>query len=364
MPSLETIRSKLEQRLPLSREEGMLLFDSRTDLHEVGRMADGVRKTLNGDSVYYNLNAHLNPTNICLYRCPLCAFSRDPGERGAYRLAEDAILRCAEEAASAGCTEIHVVGGIPAEVPYSWYRGILAMIHECFPRLQLKAWTAVEILHFSELSGMGIADVLEDLMTVGLSGLPGGGAEIFAPEIRKRIAPKKPNASAWLDVHRTAHRLGLPTNATMLFGHLESPEHRVDHLLKLRDLQQETLDADRPAHFEAFVPLAFHPGGTQFPDLPGPSPIDVLRTLATSRLLLMNIPHLKAYWISLGVSLAQIALGYGADDLDGTVRQERIHHDAGATSPQRLTIERIEHLIREAGRVPLQRDSHYRPIGK
>jgi aminodeoxyfutalosine synthase len=150
----------------------------------------------------------------------------------------------------------------------------------------------------------------------------------------------------------------------MLFGHLESPEHRVDHLLKLRDLQQETLDADRPAHFEAFVPLAFHPGGTQFPDLPGPSPIDVLRTLATSRLLLMNIPHLKAYWISLGVSLAQIALGYGADDLDGTVRQERIHHDAGATSPQRLTIERIEHLIREAGRVPLQRDSHYRPIGK
>ncbi len=340
----------------------MFLFDPRTDLHEVGRQADRLRKEINGEVVYYNLNTHLNPTNICCYRCPLCAFSCDPGDRRAYCLGEDEIVARAAEASSRGCTEIHLVGGIPPEVPYSWYRGILATLHEHFPHLQLKAWTAVEILHFSELSGLSVSGVLEDLMEVGLSGLPGGGAEIFAPEIRRRIAPKKPPAEAWLDVHRTAHTLGLPTNATMLFGHVESAEHRVDHLKRLFDLQRESLEADRPAHFEALVPLAFHPQGTQFSQLPGPSPFDILRTLAACRLLLPNVPHLKAYWVSLGVPTAQIALGYGADDLDGTVREEKIHHDAGATSPKSMTVERLEHLIREAGRRPVERDSHYRPI--
>jgi aminodeoxyfutalosine synthase len=220
----------------------------------------------------------------------------------------------------------------------------------------LKAWTAVEITRFAQLTARSVENILSELIDAGLCCLPGGGAEIFDPEVRRQICPTKADAEAWLEVHRTAHRLGLKTNATMLYGHVESPEQRIDHLVRLRELQDET------GGFQAFIPLAFHPEGTELSHLKRPTGLDDLRTMAVSRLMLDNFPHMKAYWISLGVPTAQIALGYGADDLDGTVRHERIHHDAGSTAPEILTVDQLEALIREAGRTPVERDTLYRRV--
>jgi aminodeoxyfutalosine synthase len=233
------------------------------------------------------------------------------------------------------------------------------MIHKNYPSLQLKAWTAVEIAAFAEETGWSVTDVLRDLTSVGLSGLPGGGAEIFDSAVRYKIAPKKISAERWLDVHREAHKLGLSTNATMLFGGIEKPEHRVDHLLRLYDLQAESLCENRAGRFEAFVPLLFHSAGTPFADLPPTPAAERLRTIAVSRILLHNIPHIKAYWISLGIEIAKSALRFGANDLDGTVREERIHHDAGAKTPVGLNVAQLRQLILDAGRTPKERDSHY-----
>jgi len=245
-----------------------------------------------------------------------------------------------------GITQLHLVSSVHPEKPYRWYRDILRTVHEHYPSLHLKAWTAVEIVNFSLLSGMSVRAVLLDLQGVGLSSLPGGGAEIFDPAIRKRIAPNKIAAADWLAVHRTAHELGIPTNASMLFGHYETPEHRMAHLLQLRELQDETHG------FDCFVPLVFHPRNTKL-DVPPISPQEILRTIAVSRLMLHNIPHVKAYWVTLGESLAQIALSYGADDFDGTVFEERIHHDAGSTAPTGLSEQRLRELIHGAGRQPI-----------
>jgi aminodeoxyfutalosine synthase len=271
-------------------------------------------------------------------------------------MSRDAILARGQEAVEAGATELHIVGGVHPDKPYNWYLGILRDLHEAFPRLHLKAWTAAEIAWFSALTGRSQRAVLEEMIDAGLGSLPGGGAEIFHPEVRGKIAPRKADARTWLDVHRIAHRLGLRSNATMLYGHIETAAQRVDHLMRLRELQDET------GGFQAFIPLAFHPEGTQFAGLPRASGLLDLRVVAVSRLLLDNFDHIKAYWISLGVGTAQVALAYGADDLDGTVRQERIHHDAGATSPQVLSVEQLCGLIREAGREPVQRDTLYRRV--
>lgn len=340
----------------LTAEEGLFLFSPDADLHRIGSLADEVRRRKNGDAVYYNLNAHLNPTNICIFRCRLCAYSCDPGDAKAFLMSDEEILARGREAAENGCTEIHIVGGVHPDKPFPWYRDLLTRLHESFPQLMLKAWTAVEIMRFAQLTGRTAEDILEELIGVGLCCLPGGGAEIFAPRVRQEICPAKADADTWLDVHRTAHRLGLKTNATMLYGHVETPEERVDHLLRLRSLQDET------GGFQTFIPLAFHPEGTELSHLRRPTGLDDLRTMAVSRLMLDNFPHIKAYWISLGVATAQIALGYGADDLDGTVRHERIHHDAGSTAPEILTVGQLEALIREAGRTPVERDTLYRTV--
>jgi len=355
-PNLETIRRKVEAGQRLSATDGQFLFQPDVDLHAVGELADLVRRRTHGDVAYYNVNAHLNPTNVCVARCELCAYSCDPDDPKAYVMSTEEILARGEEAARHGATELHIVGGLHPEKPLDWYLDIIQDLHEAFPRIHLKAWSAVEIAWFAEISGRPVQAVLEMLIEAGLGSMPGGGAEIFDPEVRRQIAPRKADARAWLDVHRTAHRLGLRTNATMLYGHVEKPAHRVDHLIRLRDLQDET------GGFQTFIPLAFHPEGTKLAHLERPSGLDDLRTMATSRLMLDNFPHLKAYWISLGVGTAQVALAYGADDLDGTVRHESIHHDAGSQAPEILSVDDLRALITEAGREPVERDTLYRRV--
>ncbi|MCC6124468.1 MAG: aminofutalosine synthase MqnE [Pirellulales bacterium] len=354
--TLSTIRKKVESGDRLSAMEGEFLYRPDVDLHAVGELADIVRRRINGNRAYYNLNAHLNPTNICAYRCALCAYSRDDDDRQAYVLSMDKILRRGQEANASGCTELHIVGGSHPEKPYEWYVQIIRELHAAFPRLHLKAWTAVEIDWFSKIAKRSVKAVLEEMISAGLGSMPGGGAEIFDPEVRTQICPRKADAQTWLSVHRAAHGLGLKTNASMLYGHLEGVEHRIDHLLRLRQLQDVT------GGFQAFVPLAFHPKNTQLEYLPGPSALDDLRAAAVSRLMLDNFAHIKAYWISLGIGTAQTALAYGADDLDGTVAQEKIHHAAGAKTPESLSLADLRALIAETGREPVERDSIYRAV--
>jgi aminodeoxyfutalosine synthase len=361
---LQDIRRKVEAGERLSTADGEYLFSPEVDLHALGELADVVRHRKNGDAAYYNLNLHLNPTNVCIYRCALCAYSRDEDDSRAYAMSPADILARAKEAADAGCTELHIVGGAHPQRPFDWYLGIIRDLHAAFPRLHLKAWTAVEIDHFAHLANRTPRAILEDLMAAGLGSMPGGGAEIFDPQVRTEICPRKADAKTWLDIHRTAHELGLRTNASMLYGHIESIGHRIEHLVALRELQDAT------GGFQAFVPLKFHPENTPLSqraaDIPvcrrPASALDDLRLVAVSRLMLDNFDHIKAYWISLGVGTAQVALAYGADDLDGTVRHEQIHHDAGATSPESLTIDQLRTLITEAGREPIERDSLYRRV--
>jgi aminodeoxyfutalosine synthase len=354
----QSIISKVEAGQRLTPAEGEFLFSPAVDLHAIGNLANLVRERNNGNRAYYNLNAHLNPTNICVYRCPLCAYSRDLGDPTAYVMSDEEILLRGQEAADARATELHIVGGVHPQKSFDWYLGILARLHAAFPQLHLKAWTAAEIAWFSQSTGLSIREVLQRMIEVGLGSMPGGGAEIFHPEVRRLIAPKKADAQTWLAVHRTAHELGLRTNATMLYGHLETTAHRIDHLVRLRELQDAT------GGFQAFIPLAFHPQGTALASrVPRPpSALVDLRVMAVARLMLDNFEHIKAYWISLGVGTAQVALSYGADDLDGTVRHELIHHEAGSKAPVVLTVEQLRSLIREAGREPIERDTLYRVV--
>ncbi len=352
---LDEVSAKVEAGRRLSAADGEYLFSPEADLHAVGQLADLVRRKT-GNAAYYNLNLHINPTNVCIYRCALCAYSRDEDDPRAYAMSPAEILARAKEAADAGCTELHVVSGVHPRRDFDWHLGVTRDLHAAFPRLHLKAWTAVEIDRFVQTANRPLRAVLEALMAAGLGSLPGGGAEIFSAEVRTQICPRKVDARCWLDIHRTAHQLGLRTNASMLYGHIESIEHRVDHLVRLRDLQDET------GGFQCFVPLKFHPQNTAMSYLPPASASDDLRVMAVSRLMLDNFDHLKAYWISLGADTAQTALAYGADDLDGTVRHERIHHAAGAESPEVLDVGQLRALIVEAGREPVERDSLYRRV--
>jgi aminodeoxyfutalosine synthase len=352
----DIIRKKVEAGERLTAAEGEYLFRPEVDLHAVGELANAVRQRKNGNLAYYDINAHINPTNICVYRCALCAYSRDEDDPDNYVMDIDEILGRGREAVDAGCTELHIVSGANPGMPYSWYVDIIRELHAAFPRIHLKAWTAVEIDWFARITGRSIQSILEEMQAAGLGSLPGGGAEIFDPDIRMQICPRKAGWQTWLEVHRTAHRLGIATNASMLYGHLEGIEHRVDHLVKLRLLQDET------GGFQAFVPLAFHPASTRLSSLHRVSPLVDLRVIAVSRLMLDNFNHIKAYWISLGIGTAQTALAYGADDLDGTVRHERIHHAAGSSTPEALTIGELRSLITEAGREPVERDSLYHRV--
>lgn len=353
---LNQIREKVEAGQRISAADGEFLFRDEVDLHAVGELAEQSCRRRHGEVVYYNVNAHLNPTNACIYRCNLCAYSRDQDDPGAYVLSDDEILARAQEAADAGCTELHIVGGVHPQKKFDWYLGIIRRLHAAYPQLHLKAWTAIEIAWFAQLAKRPVRLILEDLIRAGLGSLPGGGAEIFDPQVRSQICPRKADGRTWLGVHRAAHQMGLRSNATMLYGHLESVEHRVDHLVHLRQLQDVT------GGFQAFVPLPFHPENTRMSHLRKASALLDLRTVAVSRLMLDNFDHVKAYWVSLGVGTAQTALGYGANDLDGTVTRESIHHEAGAETPQSLSIDELRALITEAGREPVERDTLYRRV--
>ena len=355
---LAEIRRKVEANERLSFDDGQFLYRPDVPLGEVGELANLVRERKNGNFAYYNINTHLNPTNICVYRCVFCAFRSDLREEKGYLMSDEQILARGQEAVDSGCTEMHIVGGLHHQMKYEWYVNVIRILHEAYPRLHLKGWTAVEINWFAHLTKKSVRQILEDLIEAGLGSMPGGGAEIFHPEVRDQICEHKADAAHWFEIHRTAHEMGLRTNATMLYGHIENAYHRVDHLVRLRELQDET------GGFQTFIPLAFHPENTGLDHIEKPSAAMDLRTMAVSRLILDNFDHLKAYWIMLGMGTAQIALAYGADDLDGTVRHELIYHDAGAQTPEILSVEEIRRLIEEAGREPVERDTLYRKIDR
>lgn len=352
---LREIRAKVEHGEPLTFEDGVYLFESR-DVHTIGELANIVRERWNRNYTYYNINVHLNPTNVCVYRCVFCAFRADLRSPRGYVMSFQEIRERAIEAHERGATEIHIVGGLHHLKKFDWYVDVIRHVHEAAPELHIKAYTAVEIHWFRELTGLPYEQILQILRDAGLGSLPGGGAEIFHPDVRSKICEHKADAEEWLEIHRVAHSLGLRSNATMLYGHIEGPEHRVDHLLRLRKLQDET------GGFQTFIPLAFHPANTGLSHLRRPSGMTDLKTMAISRLMLHNFPHIKAYWVMLGIGTAQVAQWYGADDLDGTVVHEKIYHDAGAETPQELTVEEICRLILEAGRVPVERDTLYRRV--
>ena len=350
------IRQKVEQGGRLNLDEGIFLYSPEVCLHEVGELANMVRERKNGNFGYYNINTHLNPTNVCIYRCRFCAFRSDLRDPKGYVMSDEQILARGKEAVENGCTEMHIVGGLHHKLGYDWYRGLIETLHDAYPKLHLKGWTAVEIDWFEFLTKKPLKEILMDLRSVGLGSMPGGGAEIFHPEVRDQICEHKANSHKWIEIHQAAHEIGLKTNCTMLYGHVEQPYHRIDHLLRLRDLQ------DRTGGFQTFIPLAFHPENTKLSNIKKPSALMDLRTMAISRLMLDNIPHIKAYWIMLGIGTAQTALAYGADDIDGTVRHELIYHDAGATTPEMLSVDQIRQLIVEAGREPVERDTIYRHV--
>lgn len=354
--SLESIRAKVEAGERLSFDEGMFLDNPAVPLNEVGALANLVRERKNGSYTYYNINTHLNPTNVCVYRCTFCAFRSDLRDPKGYAMSDEQILDRGREAVESGCTEMHIVGGLHHQRKYDWYRNIISILHAAYPQLHLKAWTAVEINWFQHLTGMSMGEIVADMRAAGLGSMPGGGAEIFHPEVRDQICEHKADAQNWLDIHRTAHEAGLRTNCTMLYGHIENSFHRIDHLIRLRELQ------DKTGGFQTFIPLAFHPDNTGLSHIRKPSSIMDLRTMAVSRLMLDNFDHMKAYWIMLGIGTAQAALAYGADDLDGTVRHELIYHDAGATTPEALSVEDIKRLITEAGCEPVERDTLYHRV--
>jgi aminodeoxyfutalosine synthase len=354
---LRPIADKVLAGERLDAGEGLRLFESN-DLLAVGWLANHVREKRHGDICYYNVNRHINPTNVCGAHCKLCAFGRDANSPGAYTFTLDEIWARAAEGVAEGATEFHIVGGLHPDLPFSYYLDLIRGIKQRHPQVHLKAFTMVEVGFYSRISKLSIRDTLLAMKEAGVDSLPGGGAEIFAPRVRKIICDHKVSGQMWLKIARTAHQVGLRSNATMLYGHIETHEERVSHLLDLRELQDETHS------FVTFIPLQFHPDNTGLSHVPKPTAFDDLKTIAVSRLLLDNFDHIKAYWIMLTPRVAQVALRFGANDLDGTVVEEKIYHDAGASTPQGLTHADLERLIRAAGRVPVERDTLYRKVDR
>ncbi len=356
--TINSIRSKVDQGIRLDFQDGMFL-EEKADLFTLGELANVVRERKNGQAAYYNVNTHLNATNVCVYRCVFCAFRADLRSPRGYVMSDEQILHRAAEAEARGATELHIVGGLHHQLPYAWYLNVVKIIHDRYPNLHLKAYTAVEWDWFARLTGRSTREILTEFRDAGLGSLPGGGAEIFHAEVRDIICEHKADADSWIRIHREAHQLGLRSNATMLYGHIETAKHRIDHLIRLRELQDETQG------FQTFIPLAFHPENTKLAldrNLKKPSSLMDLRTMAVSRLMLDNFPHIKAYWVMLGIQTAQLALSFGADDIDGTVVHEKIYHDAGSDSPQELTVAELRRLIEETGRIPIERDTLYHEV--
>ncbi|HXX72003.1 MAG TPA: aminofutalosine synthase MqnE [Candidatus Acidoferrum sp.] len=354
---LAPIADKVLANTRLTSEDGLTLFQSH-DLLAVGWLANHVREQRHGDVCYYNINRHINPTNVCVAHCKLCAFGRSPEAAGAYTFSLEEVFARAREGVAQGATELHIVGGLHPDLPFDHYLDLIRGLKQRFPQVHLKAFTAVEVHYYARLSKLSIRDTLLKMKEAGVDSLPGGGAEIFHPRVRRIICDHKVSGQMWLQIARTAHEIGLRSNATMLFGHVETLEERVDHLVRLRETQ------DRTHGFVAFIPLEFHPANTGLAHIPKPTGIDALKTIAVARLMLDNFDHIKAYWIMLTPRIAQIALGFGANDLDGTVVEEKIYHDAGATTPEHLTRAELERLIRAAGRVPIERDTLYNRVDR
>ena len=353
---LTDIAEKVEARERLTFEDGVRLFAAPDHL-AVGWLANRERERRHGARTYFNHNLRLEATNVCEASCLFCSFARlRPGDPGAHTMNVEQVLGKLRQRAHEPLTEIHIVNGLHPGLPFDYYKDLLRGLKAIRPDVHLKCFTAVEIAFFADLYGMTDEQVLIELGEAGLNSLPGGGAEIFAERVRRKICHDKCDGDRYIAIHRTAHRLGMRTNITMLYGHIETMEERVDHLMRIRTLQDDT------GGVQAFIPLAFHPDNNQMRKLPAPSASDTLRVHAVGRLMLDNVDHIKAYWISCGVEVAQAALWFGADDLDGTVQEETIYHMAGSRTPSALSTHEIEELIREAGREPIERDTLYNVV--
>ncbi len=356
--NLVDIADKLDAGVRLDLADGVRLFEV-SDLLAVGWLANREREKRHGARTFFNYNIRLEATNVCVASCLFCSFARlKPGDPGAYTLSLEEAWDKLRKRANQPLTEIHVVNGLHPDLPFDYYEELLRGFKRIRPDIHLKCYTAVEIAFFADHYGMSDAQVLTQLMAAGLDSLPGGGAEVFAERVRKKIAndENKCDANRYLSIHRLAHRLGMRSNVTMLYGHIETMEERVDHMLRARALQDET------GGFQAFIPLAFHPDNNQMRKLPAPSAADTLRVHAVARLMCDNIAHVKAFWIATGVEVAQTCLWFGADDLDGTVQEEKIYHMAGSRTPEAMTTREIERLIRAAGREPVERDTLYNVV--
>ncbi|UCD34439.1 MAG: aminofutalosine synthase MqnE [Nitrospiraceae bacterium] len=362
--SLKRIEKKVLAGKRLTQEEALLLFEN-DDIFTLGRLANHAAVMKNGSNAYYIRNHHINPTNLCINRCTFCAFSRSKGEKGAYELTIDEIINKLKKwegskkrhmPSTPSFSEVHIVGGLHPGWGFDYYLDMIRRIKKALPAVHIKAFTAVEIDHFSKISGLSLRETLIALKEAGLESMPGGGAEILGSRVRNKICPEKISGRRWLKVMEIAHGVGIRTNATMLYGHLETYRDRIDHLTKLRELQERT------GGFQAFIPLAFHPMNTKIKKARYTSGIDDLTTIAVSRLFLDNFPHIKAYWVMLGEKVAQLALLFGADDLDGTIMEEKITRSAGALSGHAMTREQLINLIEKAGKVPVERDIFYNPV--
>ncbi|THB81543.1 MAG: aminofutalosine synthase MqnE [Desulfobacteraceae bacterium] len=352
---LEDIYLRVKNNSRLSKEDGILLYDTH-DLIGVGYIADHVRQKRHGKQAYYVYNQHLNYTNVCKNRCAFCAYAKDRDENGAYTWdmteIENQLLSRIDEPVN----ELHIVGGLNPDLDFDYFIALLKTVKRIRPRAAVKAFTCVEIDYLSQISGRSIEQTISALKEAGLDMMPGGGAEVLSKRIHDRLFPKKIGHERWLEIVEAVHNQGIPTNATMLYGHVETVQERIDHLIQLREIQ------DRTGGFSAFIPLAFHSQNTQLPDLPPTTAVEDLKTIAAARLMLDNFDHIKAYWVMIGEKLAQAALAFGADDLDGTIIEERITHTAGARSAKGLTREQMEDMIIMAGFEPVQRDSFYNRI--
>jgi aminodeoxyfutalosine synthase len=358
LAGLGDLAEKLDAGERLDLADGVRLLET-PDVAALGALANAARERLHGDVTYFNRNLHINATNVCEADCIFCSFARlETGHPDAYTMTLDEAVGRLRSLDGAFLTEVHIVNGLNPDLPFSYYTDLLSALKAVRPDVHLKAFTAVEIAYFAEKYRMTTEEVLRALVAAGLGSLPGGGAEVFADRARRKLCADKVSADGWLDVHRVAHRMGLRSNCTLLYGSIETLEERIDHLLRLRDLQDET------GGFQTFIPLKFHAENNRLEKLPEPTALDTLRLFATARLVLDNIPHLKAYWPMLGTKVAQLSLWYGVDDLDGTVREERIYHMAGASTPQMLGRDQLMALIRSAGRIPVERDTHYAVVAE
>ena len=354
-PALRPIYDKVMAGVRLNFDDGLSLYRTG-DVLALGWMANHVRERMHGNKTYYNVNRHINPTNVCVAACRLCAFGRKKDVAGAYTMALDEAFQTAASGYTEAVTEFHIVGGLHPDLPFQYFLDLISGLKQRFPQVHLKAFTMVEVAYLGKRAKLSIRETLTQLKAAGVDSLPGGGAEIFADRVRHIICDHKIDGDEWLETAKTAHQLGLKSNATMLYGHVENDEDRMDHLMKLRALQDET------GGFQTFIPLAFHPENTALEHLPKTTGMLDMKQIAVGRLVLDNFPHIKSYWQMVSAKMAQISLRFGADDMDGTVIEEKIYHDAGATTPQGMRRQELERLIRAAGREPIERDTLYRPV--